>query len=158
LRDCAGGVLLGVRGFLEDTFLGRLEHAVARHQTVIVDDLHLLRTAPEDPRVFILDAALTSIAAEAMASGKKLIIGGTDAAPWPLSRRAPAAGIGRFQAEDYACICRNLLPDGGERLDFVRIHAAAPGRNAQQLRRACTQLRSGRRIDTEAMIHALRNG
>src|SRR2546422_11739697 len=74
-----GGALVGVRQFLallsarqpmaiEETFLDMIEQALASHDLVIVDDLHLVTNVVDScdyPRGFLLDAALTSILGEA---------------------------------------------------------------------------------------------
>jgi hypothetical protein len=100
VHHAAGGVFLTVREFIrslsarrqaaiEEAFLDMLEQAVAHHQLVIVDDLHLVANPPHNYlRSHLLDAALTGIMGEASAGRKKLVFGVQDEAPWPVSRRA----------------------------------------------------------------------
>lgn len=155
LGESLGGALVSVRHFVGETFLARIERALAQHDTVIVDDLHLL-TAEDEPRAFLIDASLTAIVGEALVSRKKLIFGSGEISPWPLARRAVSWELADFGAEDYACICRNVLPQQSRRLDYVRIHAAVPGLSAKQLRRACTQLNAAGKLDTVSMIEHFR--
>jgi len=121
----AGGILLGVRQFMrslaagppyaiEEAFLNMLEGAVAQHNLVFVDDLHLVTqivTSCDYPRGFLLDAALTAALSDAAAQHKKLVFALDSAVdlPWPLRRRAYTWEIGEFAAEDYQAICRGVL-------------------------------------------------
>src|SRR5579863_1549201 len=75
----AGGRMLGVRQFLEalaargptaieEAFLAMLDEAVAGHDIVFVDDLHLVTNIVEGcdyQRAHLLDAALTAVLGEA---------------------------------------------------------------------------------------------
>jgi hypothetical protein len=115
----AGGKLLGVRDFLEaliargpaaieEAFLAMLDAAVAGHDLVLVDDLHLVANIVEDceyPRSHLLDAALTAVLGEAAAQGKKLVFATHGEAPWPVRRRAITWEIRAYTAEDYRCLC-----------------------------------------------------
>ncbi len=117
-HHAAGGVLLGVRDFMqsltahnsnaiEEAFLQMVEQALAQHDLVIVDDLHLVTQAISScdyPRAWMLDAALTAILGDAAANHKKLVFGTDDEAPWPLTRRASVWEIREFEVEDFACI------------------------------------------------------
>jgi hypothetical protein len=100
-----GGVLLGARQFvgvaksmapaaIEESFLRTIEDAILRHELVLADDLQVLLNVVETPRSYLLDAALTSILAEAGVLCCKLVFAVEDAAPWPIERRARVAEIG----------------------------------------------------------------
>lgn len=95
LRYEAGGSLVRtaeIRPVVsEEGFLRTLEQALARHQVVIVDDLHIVTGLVERRhylRTYLLDAALTTILAEATALRKTLIFGMEGTAPWPIALRA----------------------------------------------------------------------
>lgn len=110
----AGGTLAGMRQFLdllmargpaaiEGAFLDLLDTALAAHDIVFVDDLHLVTNVVESwgySRTFLLDAALTAILGEAAAQGKKIVFATAAEAPWPVRRRAFTCEIGEFAAED----------------------------------------------------------
>jgi ABC-type taurine transport system ATPase subunit len=97
-----GGVFLGGQQLIdvrqaqgpaaiEEVFFRMIEDAVQSHYLVLVDDLSLVTNAAGgggDGRVHLLDAALTSILAEARVLGRKLIFAVEEEIPWPLRRRA----------------------------------------------------------------------
>jgi hypothetical protein len=107
-----GGVFLGLREVMdslrsrqpsavEEAFLGALDRAVASHDTVVVDDLHLVTdvvASGDDGRAFLLDAALTEVLADAAIRRKTLIFGVEDDAPWSIGRRAQSCEIGGLAA------------------------------------------------------------
>ena len=171
LHESVGGALLGARDFMqslsahrpeaiEETFLQMIEQALAHHQVVIVDDLHLVTqvvSACDYPRTLLLDAALTALMGEAVALRKKLIFGCEDDVPWPLARRAFAWKLAEFEPEDYGCICQSFLGTTGEPLDFARIHRFAPALTAEQLRHTCTWLSHAKSVDTQTVIDYLRS-
>src|SRR5271165_2446753 len=81
-----GGTRIGMREFMqslenrhavaiEESFLNMVEVALATHDLVMVDDLHLVTAVVNRwgyPRAHLLDAALTALIGEAGAFGKKL--------------------------------------------------------------------------------------
>ncbi len=158
-----GGAFLGVRQFLrtlearqpaaiEEAFLAMLEEAIAGHDLVIVDDLHLVTNIVDNfhySRRYLLDAALTSILGEAGAQKKKLLFGVHGDSPWPVRRRAYHWEIGAFTAEDYAVLCRAYLSAA---VDYARIHRFAPGLSAHQLQKACRWLSREESVDTDSFI------
>jgi transitional endoplasmic reticulum ATPase len=171
IHAVAGGALLEIRAFLdalcarepdaiEESFLAMLDAALAAHDLVIVDDLHLV-TAIVDKfryrRAFLLDAALTAILGEAVALKKKLIFGVEDDLPWPLRRRAVVTDIGEFTPDDYTCLCRAWLPpQAAGTLDFARIHRFAPLLTGHQLKNACQWFGAAQNAATETMVDYLR--
>jgi ATP-dependent 26S proteasome regulatory subunit len=172
LHASAGGALLGVREFMrslaarqpaaiEEAFLDMVEQAIARHEVVIVDDLHLVAETVDEcdyPRGRLLDAALTALLGEAAAWRRKLIFGLSGEAPWPVRRRAYSFEVGEFAARDFECICRQLLPrESADRLDYARIHRFAPALSAQQLHNACVWLARDEGVETAGFIEYLRS-
>jgi transitional endoplasmic reticulum ATPase len=171
LHEAVGGALLGAKDFMhtlsarqpeavEETFLRMVEQALAHHEIVIVDDLHLVTqavSACDYSRTLLLDAALTALMGEAAALRKKLVFGSDDEVPWPLARRAFTWKLAEFEPEDYACICRNLLGEAAGSLDFAQVHRYAPALTAEQLRHTCIWLVRGNTVDTRAMIEYLRS-
>ncbi len=171
LHGAVGGALLAAKDFMytlyarqpdavEEAFLRMVEQALARHRIVIVDDLHLVTqvvSSSDYPRTFILYAALTALMGEAVALRKKLVFGSDEGVSWPVARRAFTWKLADFEPEDYACICRNLLGEAVERLDFAQIHRSAPALTAEQLRHSCIRLIGGSTVDTEALVEYLRS-
>jgi hypothetical protein len=165
-----GGAFLGMRQFMdslashqpsavEEAFLEMLDRAAASHQTVIVDDLHLVTAvvgACEYGRAFLLDAALTAALADAAIQRKTLIFGVQDDAPWPIERRACTWRIPAFTADDYRSLCRIYLgAEAAARLDYARIFRCAPMLNAYQVKNACTRLRRVMEFDTVRFVEYL---
>ncbi len=167
-----GGVLLTPRKFmesmegrhplaLEETFYRVLREALAAQPVVILDDLHLLSNVmcctPFYPRQNFLNAALTPLADQAEAAGKRLVFG-TENSPFAaLWTRAQRAEIESLAAGDYRVICEAYL--GTERaggLDFEKIHRFARKLNARQLRHACESLPDPEAVDTDGLIDHLR--
>jgi ATP-dependent 26S proteasome regulatory subunit len=168
----SGGKMLGVRHFLEaliargpaaieEAFLAMLDEAVAAHEVIFVDDLHLVTNIVEDceyPRSHLLDAAITAVLGEAAAQGKKLVFATDGEAPWPIRRRAFTWEIGEFAAEDYRVLCEAWLdaPSAGQ-LDYARLHRFAPMLNAYQLKSACAWLKPKPELDTERLVDYLKS-
>ncbi|MEO7649568.1 MAG: hypothetical protein ABIZ80_03805 [Bryobacteraceae bacterium] len=157
VRQILGGLRVRPPAAIEEAFLETLEDALACHEFVIVDDLHLITNVVNScdyPRTHLLDAALTAILGQASARQQKLLFAVDDGeAPWPVERRAYAWKIGEFTPVDYECICRvRLEPPTAELLDYTRIHRFAPMLSAYQLSNACGWLRVDNRLDTERFI------
>jgi transitional endoplasmic reticulum ATPase len=166
-----GGAFLGVRQFMtelaghqalaiEEAFLEMLDRALAHHEVVVVDDLHLVTNVVEScdySRTYLLDAALTAALGEASAQHKKVIFATAADAPWPVRRRAYAWEIHAFGAKDYECLCGAYLPrDASEGLDYARIHRFAPGLNAHQLKKACVWMGRQGPVTTEGLVEYLK--
>jgi ATP-dependent 26S proteasome regulatory subunit len=171
VHEATGGAFLGVRQFMtelavheplaiEEAFLEMLDHALAGHEVVVVDDLHLVTNVVEGfdyTRTYLLDAALTAALGEASAQHKKLIFATAGEAPWPVRRRAYTFEIGGFAAEDYECLCgAYLTPEVSAGLDYARIHRFAPGLNAYQLKNACAWLGRKGAVTTEGLVEYLK--
>src|SRR5690348_1281362 len=171
VQAAAGGLLVGVRQFMqslasrapaaiEEAFLDMIERALAEHDLVMVDDLHLVTqvvTACDYPRACLLDAALTAMLGDAAALRKRLVFAVDGDAPWPIRRRAYIAKIPEFQAEDYQVLCHTFLGDViGARLAYPRLHRFAPALSAQQSRNACRWLAREPDLDTERFLDYLR--
>jgi ABC-type branched-subunit amino acid transport system ATPase component len=99
-----GGILLQMRPLMrslashqvEDALLRTIERALESANLVIVDDLHMITGMVgrrDYSRTLLLDAALTSILAEASVARKKLVFSLDGNAPWPIRRRACSAEI-----------------------------------------------------------------
>ena len=157
VQAVTGGTYLRPRrGATDAHFLAALEQAIARDEIVFVDDLHLL-TRAEDSRTYLLDAGLTSVLGEAAAQHKKVIFATVGPSPWPVRRRAATWRIGAFGAGDYRRVCSvYLAPEVSKTIDYAQVHAYVPGRNAYQLKRACTWLRRIGRVTTGRLIAAMK--
>jgi ATP-dependent 26S proteasome regulatory subunit len=175
LRDVhaeTGGQFLGMRELmtamdrhhplaLEDAMYDLLFSALAAHDVVIMDDLHLLADVlccgHFYPRNSLLRAPLTALVGEARSRGKQLILafdGINFAAPWGHQQVAP---IGDFTPADYEHLCRaHLERADADALDVTRIHRYARKLTAAQLRSTCLSLRESGTIDTDRFIDHLR--
>jgi SpoVK/Ycf46/Vps4 family AAA+-type ATPase len=146
---------------LEEAFLRMLDRALDSHDTVIVDDLHLVTAVVEGcgyARTYLLDAALTAALAGAAMRKKTLIFGVEDQAPWPIGRRAYAWEIAAFTAGDYGFLCGAWLDAGAAaRLDHARIFRFAPALNAWQLKNACAWLSREPGFDTARFVEYLQS-
>ncbi len=172
LHRGSGGVFVGIRDIMhslegrdplaiEEAFLSTMERALDGNEVIVVDDLHLVSAVVNrfhSARQMLLDAALTSLMGDASAWGKKLVFGVEDEAPWSVRRRAYTFEIRDLAVEDFACICRALLPAAmAEALDYAQIHRAAPKLTAQQLKNACRWLAQKEGVDTPQFIQYLRD-
>lgn len=167
-----GGAFLNMKDFigemrgrhplaLEETFEGMVMGALDAHDTVIVDDLHLLNNVVccghFYPRMGFLNAPLTTLTTYAAEAGKKLLFGSERGAPAPIHQRAHYAGIEEFQPADYEFLCHQYLETAvASRLDYQKIHRFAAKLNAHQLKSACLWLRQDTALDTERFIEYLR--
>src|SRR5581483_10562990 len=78
---------------IEETFEQLVLDTLTNHDTVIVDDLHLLTCvvggcSPFYPRKGLFDAPLTTITSHAVQAGKRLILGSDESTPAPVSARS----------------------------------------------------------------------
>ncbi|HVF10205.1 MAG TPA: ATP-binding protein, partial [Abditibacteriaceae bacterium] len=173
LHRTLGGAFLNMKDFvdamreqhplaLEETFGRLVMDALAAHEAVIVDDLHLLANVVGGcgayPRSNFLDAPLVVLATYAAEAGKKLIFGTEDQAPGPIQERSYAFGIREFQVADYEFLCHVYLgPTVARGLDYKKIHRFAPHLNAHQFKSSCSWCRSNERLDTDSFIEYLRS-
>ena len=170
LHEAKAGVLLGARDFLdallprdpgalEEAFLHMMEDAIHAHSLVLIDDLHLVTNivdARNYQRRYLLDAALTTLLAEACALHKTLVFASQDGVPWSIGRRAYTWKIADFRAADYEHIGRAHLP-ANITLDFAKMHRFAPGLNAHQLVNASVWLARNPDLTTEVFVEYLRS-
>lgn len=167
-----GGCMLSLRDYvelvgqrhplaLEDALCQVLLDALARHDCVLVDDLHLaVRVGTGchfNPRYGYLEAPLTVVAGYAASSGKRLIVATDHTVPEAIGNRAYHASIGDFFAADYRHLCELFLGlELAGQLQFDKIHRFAPKLNAHQLRNACFWHRDRERLETGEFIEYLR--
>ncbi len=172
LQSAAGGKLIGIRDVMralagreslavEEALLETMERALGNHDLVMVDDLHLVSNVVNRynaARAHLLDAALTAIMGDAAAWGKKLVFGIEGEAPWPVRRRAYTCEIQDLTVEDFASVCRTLLPqDVADGVDYAKIHRFAPKLTAQQLNKACRWLAREGGVDTARFVEYLQS-
>jgi AAA+ superfamily predicted ATPase len=172
LHRACGGALLGMREFIaslqahapaaiEEAFVKMVEQAMAGHELILVDDLHLLVNIVEScdyPRSQLFCAALTAVLDEAGSLRKKLIFAVEEEVPSPIRQRAYVCKIDDFTSADFECICRvHLGAELTSRLNFGEIHRFAPNLNGHQLRKACMWLRRNPELNTEGFIDYLRS-
>ncbi len=175
LHGETGGTYLTMKDFIdairhetplamEETFELMVMTALARHDAVIVDDLHLITNvigACGDsyyPRSGFIDAPLTTIATYASESGKRIVFGCDGRAPEPISRRCYYFGVREFKPRDYHALCEAYLPtELAARLDYDQIFRFAPKLNGHQLRGSCEYLRLDADLDTTRFVEYLRS-
>lgn len=173
IQRVTGGCLLNMGDFeaalraqhplaLEETYGRVVMDALQAHDTVIVDDLHLLSGVVSCNHFYfrrgLLEVPLTTQAAYAEATGKRLIIGVEGAIPPAIRKRCYPWGISEFKAADYAALCQLWLEERvAERLNYEKIYRFAPKLNAHQLRTACHWLRGESNLTTERFIDYIRS-
>ena len=166
-----GAVLIGMRHFvdmlmlrrpdaIEQSFTEMIEIALAEHEIVIVDDLHLITaiaTHYNYGRCALLGAAMEAVCARTSDPARKLIFGtNREDSIWAIDSRAWRFDIGDYTAQDYACLCRAYLDARvASRLDYSRIYRSAPKLNAHQIRKACLWPGYARELDTDLFIDYL---
>ena len=169
VRDQLNCHLLGMREFMqaldrqsaiEEAYLALMREAFAKHDLIILDDLHLITAVVEHfnyQRAGLLEAALTALMAEADAQHKKLIFSVEDDAPVAILHRAYCWRIESFTAVDYEFICRAYF-DGAAAatLDYAQIHRFAPALNAHQLKNACVWVQKHDERGTDRFVEYLR--
>src|SRR5579884_1032847 len=144
-----GGALVGVRQVLnklaeyepaaiEEAFLDVIDDALAKHDLVIVDDLH---------RIWDVVESCDYI--------RKCLFA-TNFVPDTVSRRAHCWFIEDFDAGDFAAICSAYLKTADSaRLDYEEILRFAPNLNAHQLRKAAMWLSDEPHLTTESFLEYL---
>jgi SpoVK/Ycf46/Vps4 family AAA+-type ATPase len=147
---------------LEETFEQWVRQALAKHDCVVVDDLHLLQEVVQGcggyPRSGFLNIPLATLAVWDAESSKKLFFATEGYIPPPLFARCYRFSIGEFTDEDYAFLCgRYLGEDLAGRLDYAKIHRFAPALNAHQLKNSCLWLRRELDLTTERFLDYLRS-
>ncbi|HEX8851050.1 MAG TPA: ATP-binding protein [Gemmatimonadaceae bacterium] len=147
----------------EDALYRLLADALGEHETVVVDDLHLVTTpllgSNFYPRQGIVRAPLAALADEAAQGGRRLIAA-SDSGPlaslWPRSR---SVTLEELAPEDYAHVARACLGDSAAHLDFARVHRFARRLSARQLRESCEAVAADAAagtLDTERFVDHLR--
>ncbi|MBC7821223.1 MAG: ATP-binding protein [Planctomycetaceae bacterium] len=150
---------------LEDSIYEWLVGPLEDHDLVFVDDFHLATAVMSGgchfyPRMGLLDAPLTAIAAHVIASNKRLVIGTSGACPEPLDQRSINWPISSFAAADYEHLCRIFLGEQVRKtakLDYEKIFRFAPKLNAHQLKGACVWLKYQTDRTTQNFIDYLRS-
>jgi transitional endoplasmic reticulum ATPase len=146
---------------LEEAYADMLLKALDQHETLLVDDLHLLNDvlccSYQYPRKDYFDGPLTAVVAETARMNKRLVFTSRGSTPDPIANRCYYHGIKKLVAEDYQHICAAWLPDGAAaRLDFAKIHRFAPKLNGHQLRGASQELALDSSLNTDRFIEYLR--
>jgi len=168
-----GGAFIVARQFLnllsrrapnaiEETFLDLLTETLHQHQTIFVDDLHLLMQVVDHynyQRANLINAVMTTLLDEAAAQNKKFIFAVSgENEPAAVSQRAIVWEMEEFEPEDYAAIAAHYLGSAAARLDMAKVYRFAPALTAYQIKNACLWL--GLRDDapsTDSLIDYLRS-
>ncbi len=169
-----GGAMLTVRDFfettvqnhpvaLEESFFQTLLSALQQHDTVIVDDYHVITEVMSGnchfyPRAGLLNSPLTILASYAVDANKKLIFGTSGQLANPMSDRCFGNGISNFTPHDYRELCESFLePDEAGELNYEKIHRFAPKLNGHQLKAACVWCQRFADLNTGSFIEYLRS-
>ncbi len=169
-----GGTFLNMRDFIdrlqsrhplaiEETFERMVMDALREHDTVILDDLHLIIRVVSGcsggyPRSGLLEAPAMTIAAYVVETGKRLVVGADYGLPDAFQQRGYGACIDDFEAEDYDFLCHRMLDaEVADRLEYPRIFRFASHLDGHQLAGACRWLRQEPELDTERFIEYLRS-
>jgi transitional endoplasmic reticulum ATPase len=145
---------------LEEAYADMLLRALAKHETVLVDDLHLINRLACNymyPRKGYFINPLTAVMTRATKASKRLVFTSDGSAPGPVANRCYYHGIKKLTADDYAHLCAHWLPKKtAERLDFQKIFRFAPNLNAHQLRSVSQEIGPYPSANTEGFIDYLR--
>jgi transitional endoplasmic reticulum ATPase len=138
----------------------RLDAALARAGTVLVDDFHLVTNflccGHFYPRQGLLEAVLAALLARAERDERRLVLAVEGMGSRVLWELGAVAHIHDFSAADYEHVCRAALGVArAGKIDFGRVHQFARKLTARQLRRACESLPEGA-ADTDAFVEHLR--
>jgi AAA+ superfamily predicted ATPase len=161
--ELRGAAFVGARHFIdslavrrpdaiEQAFTEMLENALAGHETVIVDDLHLVTAITwhhRYERSGLLEAALEATLGSAR--GKRLVFGLDSGAPRPVWNRAAVVKLDEFEPEDYRALAGRKFAG----VDFAQVHRAAPSLNAYQFGRACVRMAGAAGLTTNDFIDDL---
>lgn len=146
---------------LEDQFADLIINALNEHNTVYVDDLHLVMNAVGIcnhfyPRSGYIEIPFTHVAAFTRSNNKRLFIGTDSELPKAIRSYCFRYKIDEFDASDYQLICQSHLDDTGAAIDYNKIHRFARNLNGHQLTSACIWLTKMQDITTDSMIEYLR--
>ena len=130
---------------IEEVLEQLLMEALSRHDTVLIDDMHLLwelTHQASSPRASLLNIPFLMVSTYAAEANKKLILGTQGYTPHSLHQRACHVQIGRFQVDDYEFLCRQYLDEEAAiALDYAKIYRFASKLSAYQLKDACLWLK-----------------
>ena len=168
VRSRSGAHLIDTRDFyekltlkrpdaIEEAFVETLEYALAAHEIVIIDDLHLVTGVVNNfhyAKPGLMDAVLEGVARAAETHRRTVIYAASEAyTTRPLQTRAWVFDLGDFKPADYESVCGATLPGRAARhLNYAKIHRFAPALSARQLRNACVWPGHGDSLDTESFI------
>ena len=146
---------------LEDGFHARVWAALDAHDTVFVDDFHLLAATTGMghfyPRHDWINASLVALAERVEREGRQLIIATDPNLVTYGWRQATGVSVDAPAAADYKTICKaHLPPNAANQLDFERMFRFAQKLSARQLRRACESLPEDHPGGTDAFLEHLR--
>ncbi|HEY0150893.1 MAG TPA: ATP-binding protein [Longimicrobium sp.] len=146
---------------LEEAFHRLMVDALARHDTVLVDDFHLLGMvvgmSHMYPRMNWIYASLVALGNRVEEMGKRLVVAADHNPVTQGWRVAHQVMLDAPRAEDYRALSAAYLdPADVARLDFGRIFRFARRISARALRRACESLPPGPAVDTDAFVEHLR--
>jgi transitional endoplasmic reticulum ATPase len=157
VEACATGHPLA----LEDGFHARVWAALDAHDTVFIDDFHLLAGVTGMshlyPRHDWIQASLVALAERVEREGRQLVMAADPNLVSHGWRQATSVSVDAPTADDYATLCRAHLPPAvASELDYERVFRFAQKLSARQLRRACETLPDDHPGDTDAFLEHLR--
>ncbi len=171
LHEQHGGGVVGIREMLEATdtvhplqvenaFLSLMVRELARHDLLIIDDVHLLLQlflAQFYPRSGLVEATFATLAAYVLDADKRVVFLVDGHLPQALSSRAFAQQIPPFTAGDYEYFGYRFLPvELASAIDFNHVFRFARQLDVHQMRTISSYVRHQPSITTDAYIDLLR--
>ncbi len=147
---------------IEETFLELLTEQLNQHQSLFIDDLHLIMQVVDHynyRRANLINAVATTLLDEAAALSKKFVfaVSGENEPP-AIAQRSIVWEMDDFEPADYAAIAAHYLGEAAARLDMDKVHRFAPALTAHQIKNACLWLGLREAVpDTDSLIDYLRS-
>lgn len=147
---------------IEETIYRRLITALAEHEIVVLDDLHLLMHVVAGchayPRANLMGVTIAALAEHCAETGTHLVLGGDPFAAHTTEAKAWSIHVEAFDVEDYAHIGRATLGESRSAgIDFKKVFRFASRLTARQLRETFESIALGDRFDTDHVIDVLRS-
>lgn len=171
LHEKHGGGLVGIREMVEasdtvhplqveNAFLSLMVREMARHDLLVVDDIHLLLQHFHGqfyPRAGLVEATFATLAAYVLGADKRVVILTDGHLPDALTSRSFSQHIPPFTAGDYEYFGYRFLPVHlASAIDFNHVFRFARQLDGHQMRTISLYVRNQSSITTDAYIDILR--
>ncbi|HRW49019.1 MAG: AAA family ATPase [Caldilinea sp.] len=171
LHEQHGGGVIGIREMLEasdtvhpmqveNAFLALMVRELARHDLLIIDDIHLLLLHFHGqfyPRAGLVEGTFATFAAYVFEADKRVVFLADGHLPDALTSRAFSQQIPPFTAGDYEYFGYRFLPVHlASAIDFNHVFRFARQLDVHQMRTISSVVRHQERITTDEYIDILR--